>query len=74
MWYLEKIDFDQMSMDELIEFFKDKQFFMYSCNDPSWNRALSRIRDKFGEVKQDPSTGFGINFGVDFPSCHHVDD
>ena len=49
---------------ENIQEFKDKQFYMYSCNDPSWNRALVRIRDKYGEVKQDPSTGFGINYGI----------
>ncbi len=53
-----------MSLDELVEFFKDKQFFMYSCNDPSWNRALVRIREKYGEVKQDPSTGFGVDYGI----------
>ena len=44
MWYDEKIDFDEMSLDELVEFFEDKQFFMYDCNDVSWNRALMRIR------------------------------
>ena len=63
MWYHEKIEFDSMSMEELVEFFKDKQFFMYSCNDPSWNRALVRIRDKYGEVRSNPKNGFGINFG-----------
>ena len=59
-WYHKKIDFDKMSMEELEEFFKDKQFFMYDCNDDSWNRALIRIRDKYGEVRPDPRTGFGL--------------
>ena len=64
MWYHEKIDFDKMNLDELIEFFDDKQFFMYNCNDPSWNRALTRIRDKYGEVRPDPRTGFGVKHGL----------
>ena len=64
MWYHEKIDFDQMSLDELIEFFEDKQFFMYNCNDPSWNRALCRIRGEYGEVRPNPQTGFGVIHGL----------
>ena len=63
-WYHKKIDFDEMDIDELVEFFNDKQFFMYNCNDPSWNRALTRIRDKYGEVRPDPKTGFSVNHGL----------
>ena len=60
MWYHEKIEFDSMSIEELVEFFKDKQFFMYSCNDVQWNNAMTRIRDKYGSVRPDPKTGFGV--------------
>ena len=58
------MNFDHMDVDELVEFFNDKQFFMYNCNDPSWNRALTRIRDKYGEVRPDPRTGFGVKHGL----------
>ena len=58
------MNFDHMDVDELVEYFKDKRFYMYSCNDPSWNRSLVRIREKYGEVKQDPSTGCGIDYGI----------
>jgi len=63
-WYHKKINFDEMNIDELVKFFEDKQFFMYDCNDPSWNRALTRIRDKYGEVRPDPKTGFSVNHGL----------
>ena len=63
MWYDEKIDFDETSLDELVEFFEDKQFFMYDCNDVSWNRALMRIRDKYGAVTPNPQGGVGIIHG-----------
>ena len=49
-----------MSLDEIIEYYKDKKFFMYSCNCPQWNRALLRIREKYGEVRPNPQTGFGV--------------
>ena len=56
------IEFDNMNLEELVEFFKDKKFFMYSCNDPQWNNALLRIREKYGEVRPDPRTGFEVNY------------
>jgi len=59
-WYDKKIEFDSMSLDEIVEFFEDKQFFMYDCNCPQWNRALTRIRDTYGSVRPDPKTGFGV--------------
>jgi len=49
-----------MSLEDLIEYYKDKRFFMYNCNCPQWNRALLGIREKYGEVRPDPQTGFGI--------------
>jgi len=61
MCYHEKIDFDKMSLGELVEYFKDKKFFMYNCNDPSWNRAFARIRDNYGDIRPNPQTGLGIN-------------
>ncbi len=63
-WYHKKINFDEMSIDELIDFFEDKQFFNYDCNDPSWNRALTRIRDKYGEVRPNPQGGLGVIHGL----------
>jgi len=57
------MNFDDMNIEELVEFFKDKKFFMYACNDPSWNRAMVKIREKYGEVKPDPRTGFGVCHG-----------
>ena len=57
---MEKINHDDMSLDEIIEYYKDKKFFMYSCNCPQWNRALLRIREKYGEVRPNPQTGFGV--------------
>ncbi len=59
-WYDKKIEFDSMSLEEIVEFFEDKQFFQYNCNCPQWNRALTRIRDTYGSVCPDPKTGFGI--------------
>ena len=53
-------NFDDMSLEELIEFFKDKKFYMYNCNCPQWNRAFVRIRDKYGDICPDPRTGFGV--------------
>ena len=52
-----------MSIDELVEFFKDKQFFMYDCNDEQWNNAMTRLRDVYGEICPDPKTGFGVIHG-----------
>ena len=63
MWYHDKIEFDLMSIDELVEFFDDKQFFMYNCNDEQWNNAMTRLRDVYGDVCPDPKTGFGVIHG-----------
>jgi len=63
MWYHDSIEFDLMSIDELVEFFKDKQFFMYDCNDEQWNNAMTRLRDVYGEICPDPKTGFGVIHG-----------
>ena len=52
-----------MSIDELVEFFDDKQFFMYDCNDEQWNNAMTRLRDVYGDVCPDPKTGFGVIHG-----------
>lgn len=57
------MNFDSMDVDELVEYFKDKQFYMYDCNDPSWNRAMIKIREKYGEVCPDPRTGLGVIHG-----------
>ena len=44
-------DWDAMSMEEIAEYFNDKNFYMHtSCNCPKWNRMLTRIRDKYGEI------------------------
>ena len=59
-WYHKKIEFDSMSVEELVEFFKDKQFFMYDCNDPQWNNAILRLREVHGPICPDPKTGFGV--------------
>ncbi len=61
---MQVINFDDMDVDELVEFFKDKQFYMYDCNDPSWNRAMVKIREKYGEVKPNPQTGLGVCHGL----------
>ena len=61
---MQAINFDDMDVDELVEFFKDKQFYMYDCNDPSWNRAMVKIREKYGEVRPNPQTGFGVCHGL----------
>ena len=58
------MNFDHMDVDELVEYFKDKRFYMYSCNDPSWNRAMIKIREKYGEVRPNPQTGLGVCHGV----------
>ncbi len=63
MWYHEKIEFDSMSVEELVEFFEDKQFFMYNCNDEQWNNAMTRIREVHGPIRPDPKTGFGVMHG-----------
>jgi hypothetical protein len=59
-WYHKKIEFDSMSVEELVEFFKDKQFFMYDCNCPQWNNAMLRLREVHGSICPDPKTGFGV--------------
>tara|TARA_B100000029_G_C16730954_1_gene650722 strand:+ start:273 stop:488 length:216 start_codon:yes stop_codon:yes gene_type:complete len=64
-WYHKKIEFDSMSVEELVEFFKDKQFFMYNCNDPQWNNAMIRLRDVYGSIRPDPKTGFGVIHKID---------
>ena len=61
---MQVINFDDMDVDELVEFFKDKRFYMYSCNDPSWNRAMIKIREKYGEVRPNPQTGLGVCHGL----------
>jgi len=49
-------------MEEIAEYFKDKNFYEdTSCNCPKWNRMLRRIGDKYGDVRPDPQTGFGIH-------------
>ena len=58
------MNFDHMDVDELVEYFKDKRFYMYSCNDPSWNRAMIKIREKYGEVRPNPQTGLGVCHGL----------
>ncbi len=63
MWYHDSIEFDLMSIDELVEFFEDKQFFMYDCNDEQWNNAMTRLRYVYGEICPDPKTGFGVIHG-----------
>ena len=55
-------DWDAMSMEQIAEYFKDKNFFeKTSCNCPKWNRMMTRIIDKYGEIKPFPETGFGIH-------------
>ena len=55
-------DWDNMTMDEIGEYFKDKNFYEdTSCNCPKWNRMLRRIGDTYGDVRPDPQTGFGIH-------------
>ena len=55
-------DWDAMSMEQIAEYFKDKNFFeKTSCNCPKWNRMMTRIIDKYGEVRPFPETGFGIH-------------
>ena len=58
------MNFDHMDVDELVEYFKDKRFYMNSCNDPSWNRAMIKIREKYGEVRPNPQTGLGVCHGL----------
>ena len=58
------MNFDDMTLDEIVEHFKDKKFFDYNCNDPQWNNALVRIREKYGEVRPNPRTGFEVNYGL----------
>ena len=55
-------DWDKMSMEEIAEFFKDKNFFEKTdCNCPRWNRMMVRIRDKYGSINPNPQGGFGIH-------------
>ena len=55
-------DWDVMCMEEIAEYFRDKNFYRYtSCNCPKWNRMMTRIIDKYGEVRPFPETGFGIH-------------
>ena len=55
-------DWDAMSMEEIVEYFKDKNFYEdTSCNCPKWNRMLRRIGDTYGDVRPNPQTGFGIH-------------
>ena len=55
-------DWDNMTMEEIAEYFKDKNFYEdTSCNCPKWNRMLRRIGDTYGDVRPDPQTGFGIH-------------
>ena len=55
-------DWDAMSMEEIAEYFKDKNFYMHtSCNCHNWNRMMTKIIDKYGEIKPFPETGFGIH-------------
>ena len=61
---MQVINFDDMDVDELVEFFEDKRFYMYNCNDPSWNRAMIKIRDKYGEVRPNPQTGLAVCHGL----------
>ncbi len=56
------MNFDDMTVDEIVEHFKDKRFFDCNCNDPQWNNALLRIREHYGEVRSDPRTGFEVNY------------
>ena len=55
-------DWDAMSMEEIAEYFIDKNFFeKTSCNCLKWNRMMTRIVEKYGEIKPYPETGFGIH-------------
>ena len=55
-------DWDTMSMEEISEYFIDINFFeKTSCNCQKWNRMLTRIAEKYGEVRPYPETGFGIH-------------
>ena len=55
-------DWDAMSMEEIAEYFIDKNFYeKTSGNCPKWNRMMTRIVEKYGEIKPYPETGFGIH-------------
>ena len=55
-------NWDEMSLQEIADFFKDKNFYENtSCNCPKWNRMMTRIVEKYGEIKPYPETGCGIH-------------
>ena len=50
-------DWDAMSMEDIAEYFIDKNFFeKTSCNCQKWNRMMTRIVKKYGD-------GTFINYG-----------
>ena len=55
-------DWDSMSLQEIADYFKDKNFYANTrVNCPKWNRMLRRVGDTYGDVRPFPETGFGIH-------------
>ena len=52
--------FDLMSDDELVDYFNKNNMFLDNQGSDEWQRALIRLRDKFGEIKPNPQTGLGV--------------
>ncbi len=53
-------EFDNMTTDELIEYFNKYNLFHHNQNSLAWNRAFVRVREVCGDPRPNPQTGLGI--------------
>ena len=54
--------FDNMSDEELLDYFSRNNMFREDQNSPEWNRAFARIRERYGAPQPHPLTGLGADY------------
>jgi hypothetical protein len=56
------LNFDNMSDEELLDYFSRNNMFREEQNSPEWNRAFVRIRERYGAPQPNPLTGLGADY------------
>ena len=56
------LNFDNMSDEELLDYFSRNNMFREDQNSPEWNRSFDRIRKRYGAPQPNPLTGLGADY------------
>ena len=55
------LNFDNMSDEELLDYFSRNNMFAEEQNSPEWNRAFRRISERYGTPQPPPLTELGAD-------------